>query len=92
MDLNELQLPQALIAKPKRKRKGNYAGDPKRKGSGLWMKPAFDLIIAKRGCIYARKYEVSNDKKIQGTNEKKVVKICNGCIFLVWDRGYNCDK
>lgn len=93
MKLGNMQLNVSLTGlsvKSRKKRKGNYANIPDKRGSGLWMKPAFDLVIAREGCIYGVKHNVTNDKKIEGHNQAKEVKICNGCIFLDWDDGYIC--
>lgn len=80
-----------LIARPKRKKNGNYAKNlPTRKGKRLWMKNAFDLVITKEGCVYAMKHIVDNDQKVEG--QQREVKICNECIFLNWDDGYMCTK
>lgn len=80
-----------LSGKQKKKREGNYAKNmPGKKGKGLWMKDAFDLVIAKEGCIYGKEHKVENDKKVEGYVQEKVVKICNECIFLTWDDGYIC--
>ena len=82
-----------LIAKRRKGRDGNYAKNmPGKRGKRLWMKDAFDLVIAREECIYGVKHNVEGDRKIEGYNQKKEVRICNGCIFLIWCDGYICTR
>lgn len=93
LDLNILQSIVVRPVKSRKRGKGNYARHlPSRRGKGLWMKDAFDLVIAKNGCQYGAEVVSESDAKVEGIAEEKKKRICNECLFLEWneERGYYC--